>query len=93
MLFTSLSFGLHLGLTGASVLPNSNLVPLEKRQDVSSALSTTTAATADCTNSPNTRGCWDSSGATNFSIATDAETSWPNTGVIVPVDYRDLSQS
>jgi hypothetical protein len=88
MLFTRLSFGFLLGLTGASVLPNSNLVQLEKRQDVSSTTSSTSATAADCTNGPNTRGCWDSSGTTNFSIATDAETSWPNTGVIVPVGYK-----
>lgn len=97
MLFTRLSFSFLFGLSAASVLPDSHLLNIERRQASSStttAASTTSSAAAACTNGPNTRGCWDSSTGTNFSIATDAETTWPNTGITVPVGYSDgLSDS
>jgi hypothetical protein len=38
-------------------------------------------ADGDCTNSPRTRQCW----GNGFSIATDFEEKWPNTGATVTV--------
>lgn len=51
---------------------------LEKRA-TSSAAATTTSKAADsaCSNGPLTRSCW----SNGYSVATDFDAKWPNTGV------------
>lgn len=50
---------------------------LEKRATSTTATTTSKAADSACTNGPLTRSCW----ANGYSVATDFDAKWPNTGV------------
>ena len=63
-------------LVSASVLPEA--VNVERAE---AASGTTASVSALCTNGPTTRGCW----SDGYSIATDSEVDWPDTGVTVKV--------
>jgi hypothetical protein len=56
---------------------------IAKRVVATTTPSTTRTADAACTNGPLTRSCW----GNGFSIATDFDTKWPNTGVTVNYDF------
>jgi hypothetical protein len=78
MLFNSLALGAaSLSLAAASALPEAQLTPLVKKQS--------------CVNSATDRACWDP--VNGFSIDTDAEVTWPDTGVVVQVTYGVTSLS
>ncbi|PQE28649.1 hypothetical protein CJF30_00010933 [Rutstroemia sp. NJR-2017a BBW] len=57
-------------------------IPAAKRTTASNA-SSNNNSTSGCVNSASSRNCWDE----KYSIDTDSEIKWPNTGVIVPVRF------
>jgi hypothetical protein len=57
-------------------------IPAVKRITATNAYSNN-GSTSGCVNSASSRNCWDE----NYSIDTDSEVKWPNTGVIVPVRF------
>jgi hypothetical protein len=87
MLINSLLFGGLIGVVAAGVLPDTNRVELGKRS----------ADTADhrpgrpssCTNGPSSRDCWSG----GFTVNTDSEEQWPNTGKVVKYALSITNQS
>ena len=71
-------------LWGEKGYSRDRLVP---RQASTPAATTTRVADSTCSNGPLTRSCW----ANGFSIATDFDEKWPNTGRIVHVRSHSLS--
>lgn len=59
---------------------------MEKRQ--SATATTTKVADSACTNGPLTRSCW----SNGYSVATDFDAKWPNTGVTRSVSLTTRSR-
>ncbi|KAG9787986.1 Laccase [Exophiala dermatitidis] len=86
LLFLSL-VSLLLSQSLAAFIPEAELVQIDNhvvRRQVSStstkaATTTTQKADSQCTNGPLTRQCW----GNGFSIATNYDNTWPNTGKVV----------
>lgn len=71
-----LSSCLVFGLGLASAIPARPTTPTYVRR---SPLNVTKGSSSGCTHGPTSRGCWNG----DFSIDTDAESKWPNTGKTV----------
>lgn len=82
MLNKSLLFGGLIGVVVAGVLPN-NGVGLGKRD------TDTADHPSTCTNGPYSRDCW----SNGFSINTDTEEKWPNTGKVVKYSLSITNQT
>ncbi|KIW49289.1 hypothetical protein PV05_10982 [Exophiala xenobiotica] len=86
LFFLSLAL-LLFGQSLAAFVPSAELVQVpndfvrrQASQTSISSATTTKKADSQCTNGPQTRQCW----GNGFSIATNYDSTWPNTGVVVP---------
>ena len=72
--------GNHMIKRATTTAPSSSSTILSGSVAPSSSIATTSSVPpATCTNGPNTRACW----SNGYSIATDFDLKWPNTGKTV----------
>ena len=72
LILTFLSFFILAQISFAGIVPRAELVQLDNGLEARQADS-------QCTNTPATRSCW----GNGFSIATNYDSTWPNTGKVV----------